>query len=364
MNSPLDLDLNLSDVTVRVPADPSLPVRKLLTPVPEEPHSYYLTIDNSSLEQFNVCARSAEYYMVHSRESSNPSPALVFGGALHKGLESLYKYGNKPEIEPIVNEQITQHFFKNPPPPDEYRTASLCLDIFGAYKAAHPVELFQIVEDAQGPWIERSFRLPLGVLEIDQDILYSPEALIAGDYTKMSWSPTLAKGGFHINKIYILWTGRIDLVIQWDGKLWVLDHKTTSRGGETFYDDFYLAQQTIGYTWAAQQLLDKPVAGLVLNAFEVRAPTKTGKGPTFNRRRYEYSPEQLVEWEHNTRTLVGDFLHHLARGYFPMETKWCHGKYGKCKYFDVCRLPAAQRATALAFDSFRDVTWSPENNTD
>lgn len=358
------LDLGLDTVVTHIPADPTLPIRKLLTPVPDEPGNYTLCIDNSSLENFEVCSRLAEYHLVESREPATPSPALSFGGALHKGLEIIYRHGISESSISIAKDVIQQHFFKHPTAPDEYRSVDFCLRVLDGYLAMHPVELFSIVNDAVGPWVERSFRLPLGALDINATVPYPWQQLCTEKPHTNCINLPGASEGFFIGKIYILWTGRIDMVIDWDGKTWVLDHKTTSRGGESFYDDFYLSQQMIGYTWAGQQLLNRQIAGVVVNAFEVRRPTKTGNAITYNRRRYEYTPEQLTEWEHNTLTLVTDFLHHLRRGYFPMETKWCFGKYGKCKYFDICRLPSAQRKTALGFDSFRNVTWSPENPTE
>lgn len=356
------LELGLTDIPVNVQDRLNLPQRKLLEPVPDEPNNYILAIDNSSLETFNVCSRYAEYYLVAGREPAIPSPALVFGGALHKGLEIIYRHGNNDDSRILASRAITDYFIDKPVDPDDYRTPALCLDVFAQYLVTHPVELFTVLTDEKGPWVERSFRLPLGEISLDKRIKYRPEQLLTAQPTWMDSTQWGAADSFQVNHIYILWTGRIDLMIEWDGLFWVLDHKTTSRGGESFYEDFHMSQPAIGYAWAGEQLLGKPVKGLVLNAFENHKPTRTGKGLVLNRRRYEYTPEQRAEWEHNTLTLVSDFLHHLARGFFPMETKWCFGKYGKCKYFDVCRMPAGeQRRVLLNSPIYRNVTWSPEN---
>ncbi len=363
------LDVDFSPVVGNTPVNPSLPRRYLLSPVPDEPDCYTLAIDNSSLELFSVCSRMAEYHLVAGREPASPSSALSFGSALHKGLEIIYRHGQTDDTIRLAQETIIRHFHDHPVAPDEYRTAAFCLDVFNGYIARHAKELFQVVEDEQGPWAERSFRLPLGMVELNKRVpgqagrLITPYSLGEANDPNI-WSPDETEYGVYIKKVYILWTGRIDLVISWDSKLWVLDHKTSSRGGETFFDDFYLSQPQQGYVWALSQLLDRPIAGSVVNAFICRKPTKSGISVEYDRRRYEYSPEQLSEWEHNTLTLATDFLHHLSRGFFPMETKWCFGKYGKCKYFDVCRLPSALRPTALAMDTFRNVTWSPENPTE
>ena len=107
-----------------------------------------------------------------------------------------------------------------------------------------------------------------------------------------------------------------------DNKLWIMDHKTTTILGENFFADFLNSQQTIGYTWAAQQLIGKPIEGLYLNAIAIRKQTKTGTPFEVHRKRFPYEQERIAEWTHNTLTLVSDFLSHYDRKFFPMETKW------------------------------------------
>ena len=62
--------------------------RFLLTQSPTNPDDYILSIDHSSLESFNVCARKAEYALVKKRQPVRNTSALSYGTAVHKALET------------------------------------------------------------------------------------------------------------------------------------------------------------------------------------------------------------------------------------------------------------------------------------
>lgn len=126
-----------------------------------------------------------------------------------------------------------------------------------------------------------------------------------------------------------LFTGRLDAVVTatHDGARYVLDHKTTSRLGAGFVDRYRNDSQMSGYPWAVAQTFGEPVAGILINAIELK------KVPDSNRKCtthgvpyaecgrfhcqsdtiiYQRSPWQLEEWERNAlvlaeqwRTLLG-----------------------------------------------------------
>lgn len=138
-----------------------------------------------------------------------------------------------------------------------------------------------------------------------------------------------------------------------------VDHKTTSMLGSTFYDDFRMSSQTVGYHWAMRQR-HPDLKGFILNVIAWRKPTKTGTSLEFQRMPFYYDEFRLVEWYTDTVHQINDFLAHLQRNYFPKQTKWCVGKYGKCQYFDVCSAASKdERDFVLASDMFSNVTWTP-----
>jgi len=164
--------------------------------------------------------------------------------------------------------------------------------------------------------------------------------------------------------VKVYWTGRIDAIVRHLNTVKVCDHKTTSMVGPSFYDDFNLSSQTIGYTWAAGHLFPElHVAGLYVNIIIGRKPSKAGTPHAYERQTYIYSVGHLTEWHRNTQVLVSDFISHLLRGYFPMQTKWCQSKYGPCQYYPTCTaLPGPSRDIVLDSTLYQDVTWSPLAN--
>lgn len=300
----------------------------------DQPDVFELHVDNSAKELFETCSRASEYYTTQRRQLAGERAALFFGGVIHKALvpRKLQLPEWQKEQERIIIEEFTAH----PPGPDEWRTVDRAIDVIHQYNKAYPLdaEPFKLLPGC----CEMPFKLLLGEAELDSMI-------------------TDHRGTYYVKKVIIYWTGRIDAIIDY-GSILIQDHKTTSILGPTFYDDFQLASQMIGYTWAGRKL-GHSIQGLLLDVFALRKPTRTGKSTEFQRQRYFYSDEHIDEWEKDTFTIITDFLEHLCRGYFPKMTKWCHGKYGTCQYWSVCTSLPSQRADVLASPQYTDVEWSP-----
>lgn len=363
------MNLNLPTSSVNLQPEPlhASPPRQLLTPLPTPGH-FLMVIDNSSLEVFTTCPKSADYKLVRKREAHARNAALTFGGALHEGLEALLLEQSPDE----QNQRMLKFFTENPAPLDEYRTVGNALAVLDAYRkrSALPDYQWEIQWDANGPIIERAFELPLGVLEV-------------GAFVAMPWLTTeeyleqhidLETRNIWIDQIHLAWSGRIDAIARCGDPrvVRVVDHKTTSIMGDQFLADFQISNQVLGYVWAARQLWpDLDVSAFCLNAIHFKKPTGNGPitepgprgGPgalNFLRAYYSYSPERVAQWAENTTAIVSDFIHCLVRGFFPRHTKWCYGKYGPCQYHDVCVQDDPKvRANMIASDMFKTVTWNP-----
>lgn len=297
----------------------------------------HLLIDNSSLEVFTTCPRAAQYHFINKRRASEERSALKFGGIIHKALDARYRiaepmYAQSPAVETAMVAIIEQEFSTWQPGEDDFRTHSFAVELINKYGQTYPFESFEIVKVGDKPFIEVPFAIPLG--EID--------------------SPTYGK-------IVVIWTGKIDIVYRHDGRIYVLDHKTTSMMGPSFFVDFELSHAMHGYCWAVEQLLNETVYGYVINALATRKPTKTGKALEFERKVYSLSRPHLEEWKNDTMHIVSDFVAMAERDYMPKHTKWCVAKYGTCPYHKVCVLPPEQREFMIGSGEYEDITWSPLN---
>ncbi len=384
------MNLPTSKLTI-APPPVSGRTRHLLTPLPEPGH-FLFVIDNSAAERF-VCPTLAANYLVEGREPHPTNAALIFGGALHVGIETLLRGNTVSEVGDDVSSQtelliraaedITSFFTKHPAPLDEYRTLTNALEVLRFYqqRMTFPDYNMRILSDEKGPLIERAFELPLGVLEIGAWVKVphlSNEVIEQNCIDFRNECPPLDKEHVFIEKVHVAWAGRVDVIAFCNGTARIVDHKTTSIGGEQFVQDFQLSSQTRGYLWAAQQLWPElNVTGFCLDAIYLKRPAKgcsiMERGPRggepalqFFRSYFDYTPQSVADWADNALVRVEDFIHSLVRGYFPMEVTYCFNrKYGKCPYHDVCLLQVDNPEGAkrlLHSEAFRPVTWNPTND--
>lgn len=319
-----------------------------------------LLLDNSSLETFTTCPRAAQYLVCQKRKSSADKVALRFGGIIHSALEVRYRSATPMLAQTdavqdcmLAKAQVEYEKWLSTSPSildDDFRTFSCAAELIRLYGQQYPFESFDLVKLSDGrPFVEVPFALPLGEIEVNARMLVRDE------------SGSVAER--HVAIIKLVWTGRIDLAYRLDKRLYVLDHKTTSILGPSYFTTFEDSHQLIGYTWAAKQLLDQTPHGFVVNAIAVRRPTKTGKAFEFLRQAIAVSEWQLTEWQHDTISIVAKFVQGCQEGYLPKHRAWCVGKFGPCPYRSVCTLPPEQREVMLASGEFQDSTWSPLHAT-
>lgn len=359
MLDPLSISIPLSSPR---PERPIHPTRKLLQPSTEHPDDYVLELDYSSLSKFISCPRSAENYLLRSRESVRDSSATQFGKLFHSCEELRLLHGWSDSTKVAQHELIAEHFLHNPPIPGDHRTADRMVDLLQKYNERYindgwPQRTFH--EGRTEPFVEVPFKVQLCTIPVNADVPYFPGVLVVGKTHPKDGIWLDEAGPLPVRNLHIFYTGRIDAVLHDSNLLWVVDHKTSSRGGREFEEAFRLSLQTRGYVWAAQKLLGLPIAGLIMNAVVIRPLTKTGTGTEFNRHSYLYSQASLDEWENNVKAIVSDFVACLLRGYFPQYAQSFKSPCSMCDYAENCALPPEQRSDDLASELFRDVTWNP-----
>jgi len=201
--------------------------------------------------------------------------------------------------------------------------------------------------------VELPFAIPIGTITTSLPILCC-DAL---DVTKEPWTQSTFE---------IVFTGKIDRITDYQGAHWLLDHKTTSIGGPTFFSEFYTSLQFRGYKFATEQILESPISGVLINAIIARKPKAKGEiNFTFERQPIPIADSLVQEWKHTFLKLTRNWLNMLQESEaeqeqaFPIFTGSCFHKYGQCEYFDVCQLPIAHRESMISTRLFEDHTWSP-----
>jgi len=352
------LSLSVNTTASAPPARPVYPQRKLLQQSPEHPDDYILELDYSSASKIIDCARASENYLIHSREHDSDRSATDFGKLFHSCEELRLHHGFTPEVRQRQSEMIVEHFVMHPTRPGDHRTSQRMQQILKTYEERYATDGWpgKVVQFEGAPFIERAFKIELCTLELDTTLPYDRALIVAQSELN---DPTRA-GNVYIRNLHVFITGRIDVVLHDNGLNWVVDHKTSSRGGEEFESAFFLSLQTRGYVWAAQKLINQPVVGLIMNAVVILPPTQKVENNTkMDRPSYFYSADSLVEYEDNMRAIVSDFVAQLQRGYFPQYARSFKSPCAHCDYKMNCRLPRHQRPADLASAIFRDVTWNP-----
>lgn len=283
-----------------------------------------LVLDASTLEgQFMLCPRAFRNYKLYKREPAMFRSGLEFGKCIHRGLAAYYE---GKDVLAAINDSFPADM-----PLEDHRSLDFAYAVMAKYKETYPAEPWQIATVDGKQVIERPFALPLGSVTV-QDLT-----------------------------IPVIWNGRVDLIIRTpDQRYFVMDHKTSSMAGQTFWDQFRLSTQQLGYCWAAQQLTSLTVSGFYINAIFTRKPSKTGKGVECERQPYLIEQGELDRWRLNVLRICASVVQHAIEGHWPLYSKNCVHKYGKCGYLEACTCPnEAMERRALFSNMYQEVVWSP-----
>lgn len=236
--------------------------------------------DCSALIEFMRCPHS--YYLTYEKGLSPLSPhkALDFGERFHKAL---FHYYNGVDME----EAVDRAFEGYDPEGDTKRTSERARALLIGYR-----DKYQDKEDWQILHNEVSF-----AVDMPNETLFR---------------------------------GRIDLIVELQGGIYIVDHKTSSYGiGYSFLNNFHPHFQMDGYAYACYALLGR-CDGVIVNGISVAANPKVryGRGPT------PRSTQELLDWEQNYEICVR--LIEWSR-----ENGWLHSTlncndYGGCKFKDLC----------------------------
>jgi len=286
-----------------------------------------IVIDNSSLEKWVICPRLFEYTRLLRRIPAEERIALKFGGAIHKALEVRYSGADIDDFsEEAMLSALEKEFLKFETPQDDYRTFDYGSLVIEKYNVKYAQESVRVLDMPGGrKACELPFAFQLGV----------------------------------VDGIPIIYVGKIDAIVEDALGVCILDHKTSSVLGPTWWLGESVSPQYDGYAVAVERCAGIRTSGVLINALGVRKPTKTGTAIEFAREFVQIDERRKEEWIENTLHIVSRIYRDAQQGYFPMIRKNCTVKYGTCSHYEVCSIPADNRHVLLNSSSFMDDTWSP-----
>lgn len=315
-------------------------IREFLVPHPTVPGRFILFLSNSSMDNIFKCEVMAQYHLVEHRRPVESKIALRFGGAMHKGwarhfgLQSVDADTGHPTIDtPSQIAYDSMHDLELPE--SEFRTPERAAELMDLYAHHYATEEFEVIA------VEEPFLRSIGVIPCN----FRHERY--GD----------------IGEVEVIWTGIKDLVVRdyATARRWVVDHKTTTRNESSTWDEYKISPQMQGYVWEERERHGgdpDSCAGVIIDMLVVRKKTKTGVAQDFIRQRFTYDEEQLREWKWIVMSKVRDFLYKFSINEFVHNRSACIGRYGRCRYFEVCTLPQKERPVLLESGAYEDVTWT------
>lgn len=292
-----------------------------------------LFLDNSSLELITTCPHKAYLKLIRRRTSAADAPALRLGGHLHAALAYRYKLEafGKPWSQDKQLQLLERRFASTPCTSEGWRDLGLAGKVVAHYNEEFALETLDILR------LPSFYNLPL---------VEKPFAIVVGQ----------------IGNTTIVYTGRLDLGIREAGRgIFVLDFKTTSQLGDSFWEDASVMEAQRGYCYALKECLGEEPTGYIIRAIAIRPPTRTGTSIEFKQQTFytKVPGGQLDEWKSNMLMQVEEWLWHCSRNKYPFHHKHCIAKYGKCEFFNVCNGPAASRESSLMSSDFKSNDWSP-----
>lgn len=310
----------------------------------------FVSINPSSLSILQSCPRKAYYYLNEGyRTAGGESPALTFGTAIHKALETFYLCApsgerhlpadfrgraaalaagaDSAEFHLLTEEHYLFRAI------GEFVTAAEPLRILpdtdkrsiagGIWTLTHYFETYlndpyEIMQDDDGPITERLFR----------SVIY--------DSTDLQ----------------ITLFGTIDCVLRHrvTGQILPCDHKTTSALGSEFFNRLKPNHQYSAYVLGVQAVLGFPNASeFLVNGIQVKPRPLTSRGgpPNFTRQITTRSAEDLNEFREVVITEVRRYLASCSANSFPLGPVDSCAMWGGCMYHEVCRSPESLRENIL-----------------
>ena len=160
---------------------------------------------------------------------------------------------------------------------------------------------------------------------------------------------------FENEEVQFIYEGKIDALIDVNGYLTVVDHKTQHPGfSSRKFDLFPHNNQFLGYCWAAKSeyvMIDYTVWSNVKSKISDR---------TFRRQPYPISRDLVKQWKKDTIASFWEILLAIRFGDYRRNRAACDGKYGICDFHGVCEHNSERsQLITLKTNFIKQERWEP-----
>jgi hypothetical protein len=295
--------------------------------------SFPAHLDDTMISQFRSCPASW-YYRYHRnlRSLGDASIDLIAGGAYATGLETarkLFYSPTPPPLDEVLHETrlaVLRRWGDSPLFEDKPKNlANVLLAVEDYFKhwgiATDPIQ--PVMWDKDGvkiPAVEFSFALPLPI--------YHPE-----------------------DSAPIYYTGKLDLIGQRNGQIWLVDDKTCSGFGPSWINAWSVRSQFTGYAWAARES-GFPAAGVCIRGCAFTANNNNFL-ETFTPR-----PNWMIDkWYEELQITITAMIQAWERGQFPQAANSACNSYNRpCDYTLLC---TSRDPEVFIPNNYKEFIWNP-----
>lgn len=298
-----------------------------------------LEIDNSKRSELVSCPRKYYYNHIRSLEGTIGKPSLRYGTSFHAGMEAYYEYirlngwtrdGKAVEASLVHAKKVfEEETLRYPSFWEDFRTLPNLMTALIKYF------IFFAGDE--------------GFLEV-----VSPEKAFKIEITDKKTGITF------------YFTGKIDLKVKLNGRVWGNEFKTSSYPIVTQTKNIQWSPQILGYTYALMEMDKGEVPDGFLTTLHQISASKVKSGEygklkvDFSRPAQVFSFQDIIEWRrmliHNVRTLK--MLQET--GYYPLQRDSCH-QYEQCTYWRLCEQNAPQGEENTEYFQVKETPWNVIN---
>jgi len=269
-------------------------------------------VDYTSLSTFLVCRKKYYWRIIRGIVGKEPPLAAEFGRCIHLALDIWHK---EHDLEKTIK-AFTDVFVESPD--DEKRTIAVGRKLLSLYAEKYEHEGFKVLA------CEQEFNVPLPL---------PPFRL----------------------------RGRIDKIIEWDGAVLVMDHKTTSRLGGEFFYKIKPNMQFDGYIWAARQIGYPSCNGILLDALLVAKgltiPSQLSRLTPLARSVDFRTEQDINRYVNNVTSIIRDLELCYKTDVWYENTESCCD-FVECPYRRICKEEESLHDRIIEMD-FKVEPWAP-----
>ena len=311
--------------------------------------------DSTSLKLAETCLRKYQYKLIFGWQPERKSVHLLFGGWYASALESYYRYvadgmSSDDALIEVVSEKLVETW--------EFPDCENCqgTGIVGKTVPCTYCNGEGKLTEGGAPWQSdhntktRENLIRTIVWYIDQfgEDDSCQTVILSNDKPAVEHSFRLeADNG-------IILCGHLDRLVEYGGKVYIQDQKTTgSTITARYFEGYNPDSQMSLYTFAGKSIFGLPIKGVMIDAAQIAVGfTRFERGFSFR------TDDQLNEWSDHSMYHIEKARQATRDNHFPLNPSSCNN-YGGCEFRHICSKAPSVREQFLKGDFVQGRRWDP-----